>query len=252
MQQFLGYGYLGGSYYGTTFFFLLPFIEQQNLWNFTYNEDVANGNAWVDPWIYTAYISVVKTYICPSDPTVQGGLNNNAPYAPAGACSYAVNALAFGQDQLATPPLGYVVSRLAAHNHIPASFPDGTSNTILFTEKYTTCGPIGGSFWGDDGEANAYIGVPPSSGSPIPPAFVADRHTDNWTPLIGLAGYPSFFQVQPTQATCNFMVPQSGHTAVILTALADGSVRTVSQGISSNTWWLGLVPNDGQPMPSDW
>jgi hypothetical protein len=37
-----------------------------------------------------------------------------------------------------------------------------------------------------------------------------------------------------------------------MTGLADGSVRTVSQGVSVNTWWLALLPNDGLPMPSDW
>ena len=63
----------------------------------------------------------------------------------------------------------------------------------------------------------------------------------------------SMFQIQPPYATgCDPSRPSSGHTAVILAALADGSVRSVSQGTSATTWFLANVPNDGLPLPSDW
>jgi hypothetical protein len=44
----------------------------------------------------------------------------------------------------------------------------------------------------------------------------------------------------------------SGHTAVMLTCLGDGSVRPMSQGMSQTTYNLALIPNDGLPMPTDW
>jgi hypothetical protein len=82
----------------------------------------------------------------------------------------------------------------------------------------------------------------------VPPWYLT---ADNYSPIIGLT-YPNYFQIQPTQATCNFQLPSTGHTAVIMAGLGDGSVRAVSQGTSSTTWFLALVPNDGLPMPSDW
>jgi hypothetical protein len=34
--------------------------------------------------------------------------------------------------------------------------------------------------------------------------------------------------------------------------LGDGSVRTVSSGVSPTTWYLANHPSDGQSMPADW
>ena len=65
--------------------------------------------------------------------------------------------------------------------------------------------------------------------------------------------YPSAPLIGVNPSTCsNYQLPSSSHTAVIMAGLGDASVRTVSQGVSSNTWWLALLPNDGLPMPSDW
>jgi hypothetical protein len=34
--------------------------------------------------------------------------------------------------------------------------------------------------------------------------------------------------------------------------LADGSVRTLSQGMSAATWWAGCTPSGGEVLGSDW
>jgi hypothetical protein len=53
--------------------------------------------------------------------------------------------------------------------------------------------------------------------------------------------------------TCtNFLLPSSAHTAVMIVGLGDGSVHGVSSSISTNTWWLALLPNDGYPLGKDW
>jgi prepilin-type N-terminal cleavage/methylation domain-containing protein len=237
----------GPWYYGTPFYFLLPFLEQQGMWDDIITEINAQGSTFYDPWYtYYDYQLPIKTYLCPSDPTYQNGQISQVPFPPCGACSYACNAQAFGQNQFSAG--NYAVSSLQASNRIPAAFPDGTSNTIFFTEKYAQCGPLGGSFWSDDGNVTQYMGWynPPQAN--IPPWYL---NADNWSPLIGFL-YPSFFQVQPNQQTCNFQVPQTGHTGVIQVALGDGSCRTVAATTSQQTWWLALVPNDEQPMPKDW
>jgi prepilin-type N-terminal cleavage/methylation domain-containing protein len=238
----------GPWYYGTPFYFLLPFIEEDTKWNEVIVEiNSYTSNMFYDPW-YTSYVYQlgIKVYICPSDASQYNGQISAVPYPPCGATSYAANAQAFGQNQFTAG--NYSVSSLQAGNTIPTSFPDGTSNTILFTEKYAQCGPLAGGTWSADGTVSQYMAYYNPPGAPFGPWYL---NADSWTPLIGFF-YPSLFQVLPTQQTCNYQVPQTPHAAGIQVALADGSARLVSQSVSAQTWWLALVPNDGQVMPSDW
>ena len=55
-----------------------------------------------------------------------------------------------------------------------------------------------------------------------------------------------------TTAACNPALLQGHTTSTILVGLGDGSVRAVSQGVSVTTWWRACVPNDGNPLGSDW
>jgi hypothetical protein len=85
--------------------------------------------------------------------------------------------------------------------------------------------------------------------------WTGGTNPDNWRhPDITPALYPSFPLISVTSpTTCsNFRLPSSAHTAAMIVGLGDASVRTVSSGISTNTWWLALVPNDGLPLGSDW
>jgi hypothetical protein len=34
--------------------------------------------------------------------------------------------------------------------------------------------------------------------------------------------------------------------------LADGSARTLSQGMSGTTWWAAVTPSGGEVLGSDW
>jgi hypothetical protein len=256
---------------GTAFYHLFPFLEQQNL----VNAIKARGHAGTGSYgpsgrgdpkhVYYFCKLTIKTLECPADPGVgsgtmiqtysyvSGGQNMTAKI-PRGVSSYACNGFAFGTGTITSKPgtyppiasfvgLGSVSSGigaentpLMAYNRIPASFPDGMSNTILFTEKLSICtqnsvGATSGTFWATNG----------------------DTGTTPFTPIVGITGFPSYPLFQVSQSTCtNSLLPSSAHTAAIITGLADGSVRNVSQGISQTTWWLALLPNDGYPMPSDW
>lgn len=256
MPPAMGYfpSYLANSatgpwYYGTPFYFLLPYIEQQTMWNDVIAEISAGGSNFYDPW-YTGYgyQMPMKVLDCPSDPSYVGGQILQVPFPPCGSSSYACNAQVFGQNQLQTPPYGYAVVNLQATNRIPANQPDGTSTTIFFTEKYAQCGPLGGSTWSNDGTVSQYMAWYNPPGAPFGPWYL---NADSWSPIVGYF-YPSYFQSVPTQATCNYQVPQSGHTGGIMVGMGDGSAKLVARGISATTWWLALVPNDGVPLSVDW
>jgi hypothetical protein len=47
-------------------------------------------------------------------------------------------------------------------------------------------------------------------------------------------------------------VASTGHTGGIMAALGDGSVRVCQAGMSPETWWIALVPDDGNPLGADW
>jgi prepilin-type N-terminal cleavage/methylation domain-containing protein len=257
-----------GLPFGNPFWFLLPFIEQQNLWNTIL---VTHGSP--DPWwdYHTPPVIgpqvPIKTYQCPVDSGMANGIDigytTNSLYGvytvTYAGTSYGVNAFAFGSGTpTGSPPIPPNVN-LFSFNRIPASFSDGTSNTILFTEKLSTCGNCtvgsvncGGSLWASPGYGGGQKWLPIVGINGPPPAG-----TDMWwlgdNVELAIPLYPSAPLIGVNPSTCsNYLVPSSSHTAVIMAGLGDASVRTVSQGVSSNTWWLALLPNDGLPMPADW
>ena len=247
--QFGWYPSWGSGGFGTLFFHLLPFIEQQNLYN---SSLISPGGMIFDPGANYllvpgtpgthdsrstgSYIGSINVplYVCPSDPSINEATAHSS-WTSIG--SYAGNYQVFGHK----PPYfsdtddATNVQNWMGNPRVPTTFQDGTSNTIVIAEKYGGCSPYpgGGNIW----------------------ALWDDLGT--WQLMFaGFATGPgSMFQVQPTPCysnNCNPTVAQSGHTSGMNVGLADGSVRFVSQGLSSTTWWIAVVPDDGQPMPADW
>jgi hypothetical protein len=48
------------------------------------------------------------------------------------------------------------------------------------------------------------------------------------------------------------MQASSAHPSAVMAVLGDGSVRALSQGMSSYTYNLALIPNDGLVLGADW
>jgi prepilin-type N-terminal cleavage/methylation domain-containing protein len=250
--------------YGSVLFHLLPFIEQRNLYQAAYGTYTIGGVAYQ---VYTpvpnaaVYSMTVPILQCPMDPSMDDGRPSGLPE---GGSSYACNFFAFGTatgsypNGIGNPP--YVVASWNwwGRNRIPASFRDGTSNTVLFTEKYARCeyppGGLtgGGNMWAHSGKAGS------ASGQSWWPVIMAPDYTQARYNPNSIGPNPgALFQVQPSPfmgagAGCDWTRASTGHDGAIQVSLADGSVRTVAQGISPNTWWYAFTPSGGEPMPNDW
>jgi len=222
-----------GEQFSTILSMLLPFMEQQNLYNFSYTANLTGGGNMGDIGFWGCNVptnggnALVKSYVCLSDPSV--GYAQNVIWSGQswgkGDATYAGNIQVFGN----TNATGYAYWNSQAR--FPASIPDGTSNTIFYAEKYAGCGPNtpSGNIWAWGWDSNCG----PVFGTVIGP--------QTWlqTP-------------NPWQTNCNPQYASSPHTGGMNAALGDGSTRFLAQGMSGTTFWIALVPNDGLPMPPDW
>jgi prepilin-type N-terminal cleavage/methylation domain-containing protein len=110
--------------FGSLHYFLLPYVEQDNLYK------QANGNC------LNVYNVAVQPYLSPADPTANNGLAFGW-----GVGNIAGNFRVFGANSNANDPnwaSGLTLGRISAA--------DGTSNTMFFATKYGQCG-YGGSLW---------------------------------------------------------------------------------------------------------
>jgi prepilin-type N-terminal cleavage/methylation domain-containing protein len=204
---------------GNVFYWLLPFIEQQNIYNLHQNPSYAwREGTEIDPGPIVS--QMIKTYLCPAD-----GTNLPVQMWSGGwvTGNYVANYQVF-----AYPPQW----NTAYTARIPATIQDGTSNTILFAEKVSRCDSGYSPLWGHGSWDYNWM-----------PAFMT------WIeqgPGVG-------FLVTPLpNSGCDRFKASSAHTAGMNVALGDGSVRFLAQGMSTVTFWFACTPSGGEPMPSDW
>jgi prepilin-type N-terminal cleavage/methylation domain-containing protein len=221
----------------TMHFWLLPYIEQDNVF-----KSAATGTTYDPvnlPAGNEACTIAVKTYRCPSDPSIGGNGTTNIGQ-PTGATpsgklpattSYAANGRAFGTNfdpNTSLPGSGEGYAR------IPATFSDGTSNTIIFAEKYGYCAVSNanntGSLW------------------------YRNNWTSTWGPYfnVRLAGSLYRPQIQPVSTNCEYRLPSSPHTGGIMVCMGDASTRFVSGSVSATTWWNACTPDGGEILGNDW
>lgn len=123
------------------------------------------------------------------------------------------------------------------------TFPDGTSHTILFAEKYAVVrgngANPGGCHWDYWGK-NVYA-----------PFFAL--HDPAWTDVNAVGPSKqsgdkrdSRFQVQPPLDQANPSLAATGHRGGMNVCVADGSVRNLTSTIERSVWWALVTPAGGE------
>jgi len=236
-------GYSGPIGY-TFFTWLLPYIEQDTLFN-TANGTV-NRAVPGTPGAGTVYAVSIKVYRCPSEPKPTGPFGDGMGSTTNGRAdlwaisNYAANYLVFGNPLAAT-----VVERREGRARIPQTFSDGTSNVVMFTERYGTCGittdpntsTTNGNLWCDSNSVwRPIFCINNSSKEPSQRGYIACEK----------------FQVTPIwNGTCISRLAQSPHSGGIHVCMGDGSVRFISANVSDVIWARACDPQDGVPLGGD-
>jgi prepilin-type N-terminal cleavage/methylation domain-containing protein len=273
--------YSVGGAHGSAFFHLLPYLEQDNLFRSSdttqyyfyasgapfsssgksvYN-DPAYGYEYTYSTTYssyptytytggvrafwgsmTMYNSPVKTFMASHDPSLT---QENYGYS-----SYLLNSEVFDKN-LTIQTIG-----------------DGSSNTTLVAEGYSSCS--GGGYTGNSYNysyrysywAGYYYDYIYSSsysyhwtGSYYRSINYADYtysySYSYYTPRFSLQAGKTF-QSRPSTSACDGSIPQGFASGSIQVLLGDGSVKGVGQGVSANTWAAALTPDRGEVLGSDW
>ena len=235
--------YSGGTALGNTFFHLLPFLQQDTLYNSAcYRPRSSPQRNFLFYTVNNAHQTQVSAFNCPSDPTLMPGVNPLTQNAPS---SYAGNYLVFGNVDA-----DFISKNAQGKPQLGATFKDGASQTILFAEKY----------------ASAWISAEANNGTMYKGgcnwayfqwdcqnpffAFVepARRNVRRSTDPNGV-GPNSTFQVQPNAAGgCNPCLPATGHNAMNV-CIADGSVRQLAASMERSVWWALVTPAGGEKLP---
>jgi prepilin-type N-terminal cleavage/methylation domain-containing protein len=268
--------------FGTMHYFLLPFIEQDALYRAPWiSPNDGTGGSGSQSWRTKSNVAgrIVKVYVAPQDPSVGGG---GYSWDNGGPASYHSNWHAFGGGWDEDWQVG-------GKAKIPGNYPDGTSNTIGFLERYSICGdPSNGRGWDvstryaerswqEDGSLpgpvtqfhnpnscftspsfwmprnlvvqNAPVGV---SANGVAGGFTNPGAMRNASPA-----YPAVTdllapQVSPSVRDCQpFRLTTFGGGSFQV-VMMDGSVRGVRASTALPTLFAALVPNDGLVLGGDW
>ena len=255
--------------FGTIHYFLLPYLEQENLYKAPWvSPRDGTGGSGSQSWRTkdtTTGLAVQKVFKAPNDPSVTA---EGIAWDRGGAASYHANWHAFDGGWDADWQQG-------GKSRMPASFPDGTSNTIGFMERYAICGPgpqwdnssvYAERSWQEDGTLSGPVSqnhqLQACYNSPAFWFYKTGGYNDrgqmandiNW-PFNFITNATPY--VQPIQASPNIKVcdpkrlttfGSSGMQVVLM----DGSVRAVGVNITPITLARAMVPNDGGVLGSDW
>jgi prepilin-type N-terminal cleavage/methylation domain-containing protein len=245
------------------FFVLLPYVEQENIYR-SFNPAVPATYNFDSTTTPGAAGHPLALFECPSDASNPGRQ------------TYVID-----DTVIPSPPppfLAHFVGRYACTNYaanglvfrgnasrLPATFADGTSNTILLAERYQVCDDAD-NLWGYGGNGRDN---PSFAFLPLPGGFTTEKFAPDVplrlngsgqvlgkvgldSPGPGTIAKPVPFQVTPRAADCDKSLAQTPHPAGMEVALADGSVRVVSGSISQATFWAACTPAGGEVLGSDW
>src|SRR5262245_4170176 len=211
---------------------LLPYVEQNSLKEIS---GVSNAT-------YLANAgTVLKVFIAPLDTSLPKNIMtiNGVNWA---ASNYAANHTIFGYPGNGTNWVGFPNNDWDNKGRRILTITDGSSNTVLFGERYAQCSS-GGSLW-------AYRNTDPAPTNPSYPgwarmAFFPANWTSNNMSTPFTAVPP---QNKPTVANCSPYNLQSFSASGCQVSMCDGSVRSVPTSISSLVWFAAIWPDDGEVL----
>ena len=249
-----GWTRAGKGAFGNVLYHLLPFLEEESL----YEQTLVAGDQGVGfqgcsftrtQGTYDVRFAGIErlpvtTFRCPSDSTLEGVLD---AWGWAGA-SYAGNFQVFGRDsyipfQYATCCNDEVRGRWEGRKKL-AQVTDGLSKTVLFAEKYAQCGPpSGGNLWARWDQIDGW--------QPSVASFFAPIDAKGRPSTLPMFQVTPALPLDPRKSQCNAFVAQTPHTAMSI-CLGDGSVRTVDGGVAPLIWSAALTVAGGEdlgPLP---
>jgi prepilin-type N-terminal cleavage/methylation domain-containing protein/prepilin-type processing-associated H-X9-DG protein len=259
---------------GSVFYVLLPYLEQESLYR------SASGTP--QQGFANAASTVVKAFLCPSD---SGTINLNAMWnAPAWPVFVWTNgtgaapALTVPTPNNGNPPqfagTSYTYSQQAlGYGVTTASFRDGTSNTIMISERvqdcfsttlnpngvhyYTTWADPWTAYWfaggtlgnvGSNFQPNAagvYKANPAPTTSPLPTAATTTGYLRTTpTAFVGNA-FTWGIQASASSNNCRRTNFSSAHPNGVQVVFADGSVRDLSATMDLTTLYSLSTPASG-------
>jgi prepilin-type N-terminal cleavage/methylation domain-containing protein/prepilin-type processing-associated H-X9-DG protein len=228
----------------TVFVSLLPFLEQQNIyqvWNFA--DPRLNGSSSTSPAAH-----VLSVLICPSDVIAQNPYP--APKPPGtfwGITSYGGNGgsqvYPIASDDGIFFAVGPASSPLLSAVRI-AEVTDGLSNTLLFGERYHRDANFD-ALYGSSGASDKIAGY--GWWGSFGTGAVTDVTESAYAPLNYLVSSSS---ANPTLAvTMRINAWGSGHTNGANFAFADGSVQFISSAVSQTTLQYLATRAGGEVIP---
>jgi prepilin-type N-terminal cleavage/methylation domain-containing protein len=205
--------------HGSFFYHLLPYVEYDALHRQFYG--TSHWFGFPEYYGVAAIKELPKIYVAPADPTIERN-DRGWPLMSYAAC---------------VPSLGqFGDPRFEGYGQVPSltnGFPDGTSNTMIVSERYARPASCSGAAC--DCFNNAW-----------------GAGHNAWDAIFSQWGVTSSFQDHPSPDAANCYNAISHHTGCILVLLADGSVRGVKMGVSGTTWVRAQTPKDGQVLGDDW
>jgi len=204
-------GAVAGKNKSNTFFLLLPYLEQGNLYESTTNPvDTACVPSLPGPQQNFVRSRLVEPFLCPSAYVAPDGSWPGRTDWAIG--HYGYNYMVFG---------GPAVTNNWNRNGSMAVITDGTSNTAIFAERNGIMSDGTANLWAHGGWNWAYM------------------------PIFAYNGNYTVHQSRPTQAQTLAGGTHSPHGGVMNVGLADGSVTSVSNTVAQPVWQNLLLPSDG-------
>jgi prepilin-type N-terminal cleavage/methylation domain-containing protein len=252
-----------GAVVGTVFFAILPYVDQAPLYNQSqvpvfnmnatrYDQRPAAGST--SFYFGQAVSGTVPAFINPADPT----LTQPASTIPAGngAASMAYQPATYAPLQHS--PVSFLANEVvfggfyaSSHKLRLEQITDGTSNTVFFADGYSSCADKSAFTsslyqyyirnWNFVNDWYLYYHVGPyydygPTYSPYGQYF---------------GGTTVYYQISPKPSSAQCQIPNTPHAALNL-GMGDGTVRSVSAGMSTASWQAIHTPNSGDRPGVDW